>query len=547
VWGTLALSEFKLDAGPADGSQKLRSIKLSGVTADINPPQRPLDPLFDDKLKTPRVIGPASFAIDGKDETAWTTDIGPGRSNEPRQAVFALETPLTFHLVQKHGGWNSEDNQNNNLGRFRFSVTDEAGAQADPVPAPVRQILAISPAQRTPAQTARVFSYWRSTVADWRAANERIEQLWLEHPRGASQLVSLARGESRQTFLLARGDFLKPLRPVPGGTPAMLHPLKVARPTRLDFARWLVSRESPTAARAAVNRIWQTYFGQGLVSTSEDFGLQGDAPSHPELLDWLAMEFMDAHWKPKELHRLIVTSATYRQSSRVTPELLARDPQNRLLARGSRLRLEAEAVRDNALAASGLLNPRLGGPSVYPPAPTFLFLPPDSYGPKVWREEQGPDRYRRALYTFRFRSVPYPVLQTFDAPNGDAACVRRSRSNTPLQALVTLNEPMFMECARALARTTLTHGGPTNRDRLEFAFRRCVARAPDEQESAALLALLDKEALRFAADSSSAWQIAADDPQHPPKLPTGVVPADLAAWTAVSRVLLNLDETITRE
>jgi hypothetical protein len=204
-------------------------------------------------------------------------------------------------------------------------------------------------------------------------------------------------------------------------------------------------------------------------------------------------------------------------------------------------------VRDIALAASGLLNRQLGGPSVYPPAPGFLFLPPASYGPKVWKEEQGPERYRRALYTFRFRSVPYPALQTFDAPNGDAACVRRVRSNTPLQALVTLNEPMFMECARALARETLAHGGASDRERIGFAFRRCLARAPDEQETNTLLMLLAKETERFAAGKLDPWQLAADDPEHPPKLVSGETPVELAAWTAVSRVLLNLDETITRE
>ncbi len=555
IWGTLALSEFKLEAGPADESQKLKFVKLASATADVDPPERPLDPLFDDKTKTPRILGPVGLAIDGKDETAWTTDTGPGRSNVPRKAVFVLEKPvefavgatLNFHLVQKHGGWNSDDNQNNNLGRFRFSVTDEPDAQADALPAPVRQILAVAASQRTPAQVARVFSYWRTTVADWSEANQRIEQLWKEHPRGASQLVSLARAEPRKTFLLARGDFLKPSRTVHAGTPAMLHPLKVSEPTRLDFARWLVARESPTAARAAVNRIWQTYFGIGLVSTSDDFGLQGEVPSHPELLDWLAVELMDGQWRMKDLHRRIVTSATYRQSSRVTPELLAHDPQNRLLAHGARFRLEAEVVRDISLAASGLLNPQLGGPSVYPPAPGFLFLPPASYGPKVWNEEQGPERYRRALYTFRFRSVPYPALQTFDVPNGDAACVRRVRSNTPLQALVTLNEPMFMECARALARETLAQGGASNRDRLGFAFRRCLARAPDEQELSTLLALLAKETERFATGKADPWLLAADDPEHPPKLQSGVTPVDLAAWTAVSRVLLNLDETITRE
>jgi hypothetical protein len=309
----------------------------------------------------------------------------------------------------------------------------------------------------------------------------------------------------------------------------------------------MVDERGATAARSIVNRVWQTYFGTGLVATSEDFGLQGEAPSHPELLDWLAVEFVEHGWSLKCLHRLIVSSATYQQASQVTPELLARDPANRLMARGPRLRMEAEAVRDIALAASGLLNEKVGGPPVYPPAPDFLFVPPASYGPKVWKDEQGPDRYRRAIYTFRFRSVPYPVLTTFDAPNGEFACVRRASSNTPLQALATLNEPLFLEAARALAFKTLKEGGKTDVERLGFAFRRCTARLPDAEESAALFVMLGKELARFSADDAKPWDLAASDPGNPPALPEGVSPEQAAAWTAVSRVLLNLDETITKE
>src|SRR5439155_13338278 len=285
---------------------------------------------------------------------------------------------------------------------------------------------------RSAAQISTAFGYWRTTVPEWKEANEQIEALWKQHPQGTSQLAMQPRDDHRQTFVLARGDFLKPTKAIQPGVPAILHSLKTDHPTRLDFARWLVDERSPTAARSIVNRVWQTYFGTGLVNTSEDFGLQGEAPSHPELLDWLAVEFVEHGWSLKRLHRLIVSSATYQQSSRVTPELLARDPANRLLARAPRFRMEAVAVREIALGASGLLNARLGGPRVHPPAPDFLFVPPASYGPKVWKAEQGPDRYRRALYTFRFRSVPYPVLTTFDAPNGEFACVRRVRSKTPL-------------------------------------------------------------------------------------------------------------------
>ncbi|HTI50920.1 MAG TPA: DUF1553 domain-containing protein, partial [Planctomycetaceae bacterium] len=458
-------------------------------------------------------------------------------------------------------GWNSDDNQNNNLGRFRLSVTSASDAVADPLPAEVRAALAIPRVERSPAQQAAIFSHWRTTVPEWLEANAKIEELWQQHPQGASQLVLSERGEMRTTYMLSRGDFLKPTNPVAPGVPAFLHPVPKDAPlTRLGFARWLADRQSPTTARSLVNRVWQTYFGTGLVSTSEDLGSQSETPSHPDLLDWLAVEFMEptmsppgqregaeAAWSLKRLHRLIVTSGTYRQSSKVTPEMFARDPLNRLLARGARVRVDAEIVRDIALAASGLLDPTLGGPSVHPPAPAFLFLPPASYGPKTWKEDTDSNRYRRALYTFRFRSVPYPPLQNFDAPNGDFSCVRRTRSNTPLQALTTLNEPVFLECARALGQKTLREGGATDADRIVYAFRRCLARKPSEKEVAALMKLLERQTLRFGDGKENPWDLAAADPKQPPTLPASATPAQLAAWTAVSRVLLNLDETITKE
>jgi hypothetical protein len=556
VKGTGALTEFKVQAAPADNPGKAEWVKFVKATADVNPPETPLDPMFDDKSGKRRVTGPVSFALDGKDETAWGTDVGPGRRNQPRKAVFLAEKPishpggavLTFHLTQNHGGWNSDDNQNHNLGRLRLSLATRPGAEADPLPARVRQILAIPHDRRTPAEEAAAFSHWRTTVAEWKDVNERIEALWKQHPEGSSQLVLQGRDQPRDTHVLKRGDFLKPAASVTAGVPAFLHPLPPgAPPTRLTFAQWLVDRRSPTAARATVNRVWQTYFGTGIVETSEDLGTQSPPPSHPELLDWLAVEFMERGWSLKALHWLIVCSSTYRQSSRVTPELFARDPLNRLLARGPRFRVEAEAVRDVALAASGLLNPKVGGRSVFPPLPPFLLQPPASYGPKIWPEDKGPERYRRALYTFRYRSIPYPVLQAFDAPNGDFACVRRVRSNTPLQALMTLNEPLFLESARALALRAVTEGGKADAERIEYAFRRCVARRPGVEESAALLALLAKQKQHFADPAAKPWELAAADPAKPPALPAGTTPADLAAWTVVSRVLLNLDETITRE
>jgi mono/diheme cytochrome c family protein len=556
IKGTCALTEFEVTAAPLDAPSKTVPVKIVRATADVNPPETPLDSIFDDKSGKRRVTGPIAFAIDHDDKTAWGIDVGPHRRNLPRKAVFVAEKPvsfpagavLTFALSQRHGGWNSDDNQSNNLGRYRLSVTNSPHPTADPLPQNVRKILAIPREKRTPAQIAVLFSYWRTTVPEWKEANDAIEQLWRQHPEGASQFVLATREMPRQTHVLKRGDFLKPEGSVLPGVPGFLQPLPAnAPPTRLKLARWLADPHSPTTARAIVNRVWQTYFGIGIVSTSEDLGSQSETPSHPELLDWLAVEFMDHGWSLKWLHRLIVTSATYRQSSRMTPEEYARDPYNRLLARGPRFRVDAEIVRDIALETSGLLNSRLGGPSVFPPAPDFLFVPPVSYGPKIWKEAKGPGRYRRATYTFRYRSVPYPALQTFDAPNGDFSCVRRSRSNTPLQALTSLNEPIFLECARSLALKTVWEGGADTRGRLIYAFRRCLSRLPTENEIAALLALYDNETKHFASNATSGLTFAANDPKRPPALPQGTTVDELASWTAVTRVLLNLDETITKE
>jgi hypothetical protein len=556
IYGTGALTEFEVEAAPAAAPDKKEKLKFAEATADINLPKRDLQPPYLDKSDKQRVTGPIEFAIDGDDLTAWEIDAGPGRRNQPRKAVFRLEQPihhaggtqLAIYISQKHGGWNSDDNQNNNLGRIRLSVTTSPNAKADPLPAEVREILSIDAAQRTPEQIRKVFGYWRTTVPEWQQANARIEALWEQYPEGTTQLVLKERDAGRSTHILERGDYLKPRKEVTPGVPSFLHALPGNTPAnRLTFARWLVDEQSPTTARAMVNRLWQAYFGLGIVETPEDFGTQSSPPAHPELLDWLAVEFMEHGWSLKHVHRLIVTSAVYRQASRVTPALLERDPYNKLLARGPRFRVDAEIVRDIALASSGLLNPAIGGPSVFPPAPDFLFQPPVSYGPKNWDTESGQDRYRRALYTFRYRSVPYPMLQAFDAPPGEAACVRRSRSNTPLQALTTLNEPLFLEAARALAFQTLERDGSDPADRLTYAFRRCLSRQPTKAESAELLGLLARQQKRYAAGELNAWEMLDASPAFQGHLPGGATPAEAAAWTAVSRVLLNLDETITKE
>jgi hypothetical protein len=327
--------------------------------------------------------------------------------------------------------------------------------------------------------------------------------------------------------VLKRGDFLQPGNRVHAGVPAALNPLpEGADESRLTFAKWLVDRKSPTTARAFVNRVWQAYFGTGLTATSEDLGTQGEPPTHPELLDWLACEFMDGGWSVKALQRLIVTSETYRQESKVTPESLARDPFNRLLARGPRMRVEGEVVRDIQLATSGLLNPEVGGRAVMPPAPEYLFEKPASYAPFPWKIEAGAEKYRRAVYTFRRRSTPYPFLSTFDVPNGETSCVRRSKSNTPLQALMTLNETMSMEAATALADRMQKQGGESDDARLAYGFKVCTARTPNPHETEALRGLLQRQQARLS---------------------TGESKDSAAPYTVVARVLLNLDETITKE
>ena len=356
---------------------------------------------------------------------------------------------------------------------MRFSVTNAANPTADPLPRAIRDAIRRPRAERTPAQQAAIFSCWRTNVGPLKAENDAIEALWSRYPEGDSVLnLEERRGaRAQRRSLLTRGDWqpAKRIAPGAGASPRV----EDAPRTHLAWARQI---DDPHDG-AIVNRVWQSYFGNGLVETPEDFGIRAPEPTHPELLDWLAVEFMDRGWSFKELHRIICNSATYRQSSRVTPELLERDPRNRLLARGARFRAEAEVVRDITLCASGLLSEKVGGPSVFPPVPDGLFAL--SFIPvNFWNVATGADRYRRALYTFRRRSIPDPVLASFDAPNGDLACIRRARSNTPLAALASLNGAVFVEAAQALAMRTLRDGGTTEGERAAFAFRLCTSRSP---------------------------------------------------------------------
>jgi hypothetical protein len=354
-------------------------------------------------------------------------------------------------------------------------------------------------------------------------------------------------GKPRESYIHIAGDFTRKGAKVGPGVPSVLHPLpaKPQAANRLDLAKWVVDRNNPLIGRVTMNRLWMRYFGKGIVETENDFGLQGTPPSHPELLDWLAVEFPERGWSVKAMHRLIVTSATYRQSSRVRPDLAKADPYNRLLGRQNRLRLDAEIVRDNALAASGLLSRQMGGPSVFPPQPDGIYQ--FTQVQRAWKTSTGADRYRRGIYTFLQRSAPYPAMIVFDAPDGTTSCTRRIRSNTPLQALTLLNDQAFMELAQGLAaRVWKETPSASDRDKLHYAFRVCLAREPSTGESKRLEQFLTAQVEDFRAYPADAkailpsalWQGLETMPQQI---------AQRAAWVAFARVLLNLDEFITRE
>jgi hypothetical protein len=434
------------------------------------------------------------------------------------------------------------------------SLTPEARAM---LPAKIQAILAIAPNGRNFRQEQAVITAYRNgeqvrhvvgglgqplsylAAAHLQAMSARkdlekkIATLQKEMPIIPTTLVLQERKKPRDTYVMLGGDFLRKGAAVAPGVPRVLPSLaKKDRPTRLDLARWLVDGRNPLTARVAVNRLWQQYFGLGLVETENDFGKQGTPPSHPKLLDWLAAEFMAPSpqpspppggegrvrgWSMKTMHWLIVRSATYRQSSRNRPELATIDARNRLLARQNRLRLDAEVVRDVALASSGLLTRTINGPSVYPPQPNGVYA--FTQVPRNWQPSRGADRYRRGLYTFFWRSAPHPDLTVFDASDALSACTRRNRSNTPLQALTLLNDQGFYEFAQALAKRILHEGPNDDRDRIAFAFRLCLGRQPNDRERQALERLLQRQ--------------------------RGAKPLD--AWTKVARVMLNLDEFITRE
>lgn len=550
--GTGTLSEFVLRAGATP--DKVEKLAFTSAVASINPPVTKLDPMRFPSSATrepdDRTTGPAAFAIDGDEKTGWTTERDPARNHDPAVITFELAEPFRadgtihfkYNLVQRHGGLNSDDNQTFNLGRIRLSVAATLPNALDQLSPFVAEALKTDPAKRTPDQERRLFAHWRENNPHFATETAAIEALYAKVPEPTWALVAAEVAQARETRLFERGDQTQPKQVVEPHVPAFLHPLPPGDPTsRLTFAKWLVDPASPVAARVVVNRVWQASFGTGLLETSEDFGHQAATPSHPELLDWLACEFMESGWDMKRLHRLIVTSATYQQSSVGSASLRQDDPRNRLLARGPRFRVPAETVRDIQLTSSGLLDPALGGRSIFPPAPRYLFERPLSYGPKTWFIETDSNRYRRALYTFRFRSVPYPMLVTFDAPAGTISCARRNVSTTPLQALVTLNEQVSLEAAVGLAHVMLSDSG-TLRDKIARAFERCTSRRPDAYEIDVLVSVYES---RLADEAEQVREFL--DEYRPVTLDLSAhAQTELSAAAAVARVLLNLDETIVK-
>ena len=380
---------------------------------------------------------------------------------------------------------------------------------------------------RSTDQRRGLIELYLSKAKEYRKESAQLRKLRADEPKVITTMIVRERAKPRATFIMLGGDFTRKGEPVAPGVPAVLPRIRgrsSGKLDRLDLARWLTQGDQPLTSRVTVNRVWQAYFGRGLVETENDFGTQGNPPSHPELLDWLAAEFQNQGWSQKRLHRTIVTSLTYRQSSRSRPDLDRVDPDNRLLARQSRLRLDAELIRDASLSASGLLTDTLGGPSVFPPQPDGVMTLGQMKRP--WFASTGPDRYRRGLYTYFWRATPHPGLTLFDAPNAIQACTRRPRSNTPVQALTLLNDEAAYECARTLGARVMGEVRGSDSARIDRAFQLALGRSPSSSEERTLAALLDQER---------------GTPRPVPQRD------ESRAWTAVARVLLNIDEFMTRE
>jgi hypothetical protein len=512
---------------------------------------RPTSPLVRAGADSEQVGTPAHRAIESHD------DLRAGWAPQPQAEgdhwlAAAFDAPLVatdgsvqlrVHFRQVRG----EKESKGSLRRLRVLATDDPRAkEVAAVPAAIRAIADVEPDQRTAEQAHEIAKYFRSLspelqkLAGARADVRRRlkEELHLDK---TPIMKELPEDQRRETHVFVRGSFLTPGEKVEADTPEVFPEFPADAPrNRLGLARWLVDRRNPLTARVAANRHWEELFGAGLVLTSEDFGSQGMLPSHPELLDWLAVELMDHGWSLKHLAKTIVMSATYRQTSRLSPQKLRVDPENRLLSRGPRHRLSAEQIRDQALFVSGLLSRKMHGPSVMPPQPEGVWQV--VYSDERWKTSEGDDRYRRGLYTFWRRTSPYPSAMALDATSRETCTIRRIRTNTPVAAFALLNDPVYVEAAQALARRIMAEGGDDRAGQARFAFRRVLSRNPSKAEVERLTTLFDAQQKNFNNDPEAAKKMATD-PLGP--APDGFPLADLAAWTVVSNVLLNLDETLT--
>ena len=481
------------------------------------------------------------LAEERDDRRAWAVG---GRTGRPHWLTLVLERPLegvpgTIEITLRQESRHAR----HLIDSFSLYRTgEESLVEHARLPEDIRKLLRRDPGSLDREERERLAAGHRQVSRILRSLRERLAELQSlsesQKPYTTVPVMRELSGESRRrTRVQIRGDYRNLDAEVTEGTPAVFHPVEGERPDRLDLARWLVSRENPLTARVIVNRYWERLFGTGIVATSEEFGSQGDLPSHPRLLDWLAVEFMESGWDRKHLLRLLMHSATYRQTSRAAPRLLEVDPENRLLSRGPRIRLEAEMVRDQALALGGLLTGELFGPPARPPQPSTGLTA--AFGSGIdWKTSRGKDRYRRGLYTQWRRSNPYPSMVSFDAPNREVCTVRRPRSNTPLQALVTLNDPVYVEAAQGLARRIAALEGSIA-SRMKWAFRCCLLRAPGPQETARLIELHQRalDEFRRHPEAARTWAGA------PPGAPEGSSDwPELAAWTTVANTLLNLDE-----
>ncbi|HEX5410691.1 MAG TPA: PSD1 and planctomycete cytochrome C domain-containing protein [Terriglobia bacterium] len=482
-----------------------------------------------------------------KDLKGWSIDSTPSPVPIVREAVLVPEKPfgfpagtkLTIHL--KHGMRHTT----RNIGRFRLSVTTSQNPAAiTQVPARIVPLLDGSPSDRSEKEKADLAAVYRAIAPSLQPTRDQVAKLE-KSVKDLGIVTALVMGEQNSferpsSYIRIRGTFSSLGEKVYAGVPSALNPLPAdAMPNRLGLAEWLVSDDNPLTARVTVNHYWQEIFGKGIVETSEDFGTQGDPPTHPKLLDWLATEFMQNNWSMKHIIRLIVTSATYRQSSRATPQMIEYDPYDKLLERGPRFRVEAEMVRDIALSASGLLSPKIGGPSVMPYQPPGIWDRP--YSDAKWVESKDGDQYRRGIYIFIRRTAPYPSLITFDVPSREFCTVRRVRTNTPLQALTTLNDPVYFEAAKTLARRMMKDAAPGAAARVTYGFRRVLTRRPTSQELDRIVAYYQAELGHYQKNLKAAGEVI--NGYGDPKLDV----AEQAAWTMVANVLLNLDEAITKE